>query len=142
MQPKLTFICNPNNPTGTLLDLESIRKLLETTQGIVVVDEAYAEFCDVSAACLIGDYPNLIVLRTFSKAYGLAGARIGYGLAQKELIGCLEVVKPPYNINCFSQEVARYVLTHRDAFMPTIEAIRQTRDHVRETLLADRKSVV
>lgn len=136
LSPKVLFICNPNNPTGTLLEQSSIEKLIQKAQGIVVMDEAYAEFSGETMLPLIHKYPHVIVLRTFSKAYGLAGARIGYGIASEEMIESLDAIRPPYNVNSFSQEVAHYVITHREQWWPVIERIKASRDEMREKLMA------
>jgi len=110
-KPRLVFICNPNNPTGALIQKEDLYKILEATSGLVIVDEAYSEFiCDgyqeYSLIDSIGKFKNLIVLKTLSKAYGLAGLRIGFGLANEELIKALYSVKYPYNISLLSQNIA------------------------------------
>ncbi|MGL4799286.1 MAG: histidinol-phosphate transaminase [Cellulosilyticaceae bacterium] len=133
--PKVIFLCNPNNPTGTLLSTEALQRIVATAKGIVVLDEAYAEFHEDCSLEVMKAYPNVIVLRTFSKAYGLAGARVGYGLASEALIQCLETVRPPYNLNIFSQEVGRFVMTHKKAFDQAIQWIKETRDEVRERLI-------
>lgn len=132
--PKLVFLCTPNNPTGCVVSESLVRKVLENTTGVVVIDEAYGEFDEGSYSDWIHECERLIVLRTFSKAYGLAGARIGYGMAQEALIRCLEVIKPPYHLNRFTQELASYVITHRHVYEPCIEKIKQTREKVREFL--------
>lgn len=109
-QPKVVFICTPNNPTGNVASLEGIRKVLDNVSCPVVIDEAYEEFTGESAVNLIKDYPQLIVLRTFSKAYGIAGLRIGYGISNEEMIDIIGVAKPPYNVSSFSQAVATFIL--------------------------------
>lgn len=104
--PKILFLCNPNNPTGKEIKIKDIKKILEEINCIVVVDEAYAEFNDKTMISYINDYPNMIILRTFSKAYNLAGIRVGYGIASKNLIEALEIVKTPFNLNTLSQLIA------------------------------------
>lgn len=95
---KIIFICNPNNPTGTVTPLSEIEKVVK--QGVLVcVDEAYIEFGGESAVSLIKQYPNLIVIRSFSKWAGLAGLRLGYGMMSTNLVGGLMKIKPPYNVN-------------------------------------------
>lgn len=109
--PKLTFICNPNNPTGNVQSPETIRQILESSKGIVVVDEAYVDFCpDQSVLPWIEKYPNLVVLQTLSKAWGLAGARIGLAFASPEIIRVMNRVKFPYNIGKPSIEIASAAL--------------------------------
>src|SRR5699024_1344840 len=105
-RPKLMFICSPNNPTGNKINKESLRELVGRFPGIVAVDEAYGEFSNHNLADLVEEFPNLIILRTFSKALGLAGLRIGYCIASKEVAKQINRVKPPYNINSFSQRAA------------------------------------
>lgn len=104
--PKILFICNPNNPTGKEIKAKEIKKILEEVNCIVVVDEAYAEFNDITMIPYIDKYPNMIVLRTFSKAYNLAGIRVGYAIANKDIIKALEIVKTPFNLSTLSQLIA------------------------------------
>jgi histidinol-phosphate aminotransferase len=101
---KMIFICSPNNPTGNLMDKKSIYRILENFNGIVVVDEAYIDFApEVSMTGDLDKYPNLVVIQTFSKAWGLAALRIGMGFASEEIIGILNLIKPPYNISGLTQ---------------------------------------
>jgi histidinol dehydrogenase len=96
---KVVFICNPNNPTGNTQNLDDIIKIIEEFDGIVVVDEAYIDFCeDKTLLPYLNQYPNLVILQTFSKAWGLAGARLGLAFASTEIIGVLNKVKFPYNV--------------------------------------------
>lgn len=102
---KIVFICSPNNPTGNLIDLQSIKTVCEAVNSIVVVDEAYIDFSsDGSAIKLIEKFDNLVVMRTFSKAWGLSGVRCGYCAANKEIITLLMKVKAPYTINKLTEE--------------------------------------
>ncbi|RRB07420.1 histidinol-phosphate transaminase [Larkinella rosea] len=97
---KLLFVCSPNNPTGNLIDSRDIKTLLANFNGLVVVDEAYIDFADTqSFTSLLDQYPNLVVLQTFSKAWGLAALRSGMCFASEELINVLNKIKPPYNIS-------------------------------------------
>ncbi|MDF2593691.1 MAG: hisC [Clostridia bacterium] len=121
--PKVVFLCNPNNPTGSLLTFEEIKYITELSKGLVVVDEAYGEFCDVTALPLIKTYNNIVILKTFSKAYALAGARVGYGIADKEVIDLINTVRVPYNLNIFSQEAATWAIQNRAVFEPIIKNI-------------------
>lgn len=103
---KLIFLCSPNNPTGQIIPLADIEKILATKK-IVVVDEAYIEFApEKSAAKLLKKYPNLIILRTFSKAWGLAGLRVGCGLMDADAIAVLQKVRAPYSVDSLSQKLA------------------------------------
>jgi len=104
---KIIWICSPNNPTGNSLDRIDIETILNHFNGIVVVDEAYINFSkQKSFAQSLIDYPNLVVLQTLSKAWGLAGIRIGMAFASSEIIAYMNKVKPPYNINVVTQELA------------------------------------
>ena len=129
-KPKLIFICSPNNPTGNILELDRLRGLLENFNGIVVVDEAYGEFCSHSAIEYIAQYPNLVVLKTFSKAMGLAGLRIGYLIANKGLVEQISIVKPPYNVSSISQRAARLVLENIDIIRERISKIVAERERL------------
>lgn len=128
---KVIWIANPNNPTGNiLLTLEQIEKLLQKFKGLVVVDECYFEFSRVTAASLIARFPNLIVLRSFSKSYGLAGVRFGYALADAGLIALLR--KPmeanlTFSVNCFAQRSALTVLMSRARAKKFIEKFMRTK---------------
>ena len=130
-QPKVTVICNPNNPTGDLLPASYIEEVLKAADNIVFVDEAYMEFAQKeSVISLIEKYPNLIVLRTLSKAFALAGMRCGYLVAQKELIEAIAKVKAPYNLNAFTQLFAPIVVRHRKEIFRVRDAINAERDRL------------
>jgi histidinol-phosphate aminotransferase len=102
---KIIFICSPNNPSGNLIKEEDVKKVLRSFEGIVVIDEAYIDFSDDrSFLNVMNVYPNLVILQTFSKAYGMAGLRIGMAFAHEEIISIMNKVKPPYNLNEFSIE--------------------------------------
>ncbi|MFC4231193.1 histidinol-phosphate transaminase [Parasediminibacterium paludis] len=104
---KLIWLCSPNNPTGNSLNRADIETVLNNFNGIVVVDEAYINFAKQKTFIQeLGEYPNLVVLQTFSKAWGLAGLRLGMTFASKEIIAILNKTKPPYNINQVTQELA------------------------------------
>ncbi len=110
-QTKILFICSPNNPSGNRMNTEDIRKLLANFPGIVVVDEAYIDFSThTSATQWLDHFPNLVVLQTFSKAWGLAGIRLGMAFANQAIIDLLNKVKPPYNINQLTQDTAYMAL--------------------------------
>ncbi len=104
---KLLFICSPNNPTGNLISSESIKNLLINFNGLVVIDEAYIDFSDQESwISELDNYPNLIITQTLSKAYGLAGIRLGLCFASAEIIAVLNKIKPPYNVNELTQQKA------------------------------------
>jgi histidinol-phosphate aminotransferase len=103
---KIIWICSPNNPTGNSIDRASIEMVLNNFNGIVVIDEAYINFSKQKSFIQeLADYPNLVVLQTLSKAWGLAGLRLGMAFASVEIISILDKVKPPYNINTATQEL-------------------------------------
>ncbi len=105
---KLIFLCSPNNPTGNILNKKDILHLCKSYNAIIIVDEAYIDFAESSTlAEEVKNYPNLIVMRTFSKAWGLAGIRLGYCIANEEIINLLFKIKAPYNIN----SLTTYALT-------------------------------
>lgn len=104
---KLLFLCSPNNPTGNSFEARSIERLIKEFKGIVVIDEAYIDFSnEESWASRLGDFPNLIVTQTLSKAYGMAGIRLGICYASEEIISVLNRIKPPYNVNELTQQKA------------------------------------
>lgn len=112
---KLLVICRPNNPTGNLIPREDIRQVLETFKGVVVVDEAYIDFCpEESLVDWVNQWPNLIVVQTLSKAYGMAGLRVGMAIADPEWIRLLNEIKPPYNLSTIVQETALELLESTD----------------------------
>ncbi|NLV85328.1 MAG: histidinol-phosphate transaminase [Spirochaetales bacterium] len=112
---KLLFICSPNNPSGTVIPLSDIAKIAGHFEGITVVDEAYHDYSkEVSAVTLMNEFPKLVVLRTMSKAWGLAGVRIGMAVAQREVVDAMNKVKYPYNLSIVAQESAMEALDHVD----------------------------
>ncbi len=106
----IVFACSPNNPSGNAMDEAAIRALATGVAGLVVIDEAYQEFSGTTGVELLGDYRNLAVLRTFSKAFSLAGLRVGYLLADAEVARNINKVRLPYNVNVFSQAAAGALL--------------------------------
>ena len=104
---KVIFLCSPNNPTGNLLSNDKIKAIVQEFRGLVVIDEAYIDFTQSkSFAEELHDYPNLVVLQTFSKAWGLAGLRLGMAFASKDIINILNKIKYPYNVNVQTQDLA------------------------------------
>ena len=104
---KITFLCSPNNPTANSFESKKIEKILENTKGLVVIDEAYIDFSSQQSwLSKLQKYPNLIVVQTLSKAYGLAGIRLGICYASQEIISVLTKIKPPYNVNELTQKKA------------------------------------
>jgi histidinol-phosphate aminotransferase len=130
-QPHVTIICSPNNPTGCLIEHTDLRKLLETSRGLIVIDEAYHEFAGQSVVPLLSEYENLVVLRTFSKAMAFAALRVGYLLAAPELVTEIRKAVLPYNLNAFSQLAAETALEKYSTLLgPTVEAIISERERL------------
>ncbi len=112
-QTKVMFLCSPNNPTGNDLAVDEVRKVLDAFGGITVIDEAYIDFSDrESYLNLLSSYPNLIILQTFSKAWGMASVRLGMAFAQPEIIRYFNKVKYPYNINILTQRFVMEAVDH------------------------------
>jgi len=136
LQPALVLLTSPNNPTGTALELQTIIEILaaaaEVPEGcVVVVDEAYAEFRRAqtpSALQLLASSPNLVVTRTMSKAFALAGARLGYLAASSEIVDALRVVRLPYHLSAVTQAVARTALRHSSELLASVAQLRAERD--------------
>jgi len=132
---KLIFLCSPNNPTGQTIPLVDIEKVLATGK-ITVVDEAYVEFAaKKSSVKLLKKYPNLVILRTFSKAWGLAGLRVGYGLMDAEIIAILQKVRAPYSVNALSQKLALKALKKQKKMEAVVQKILLEREKLAEAFL-------
>lgn len=133
-EPHIVFLCSPNNPTGTALPLELVEAVHEAApRALVVVDEAYAEFArpgTPSAATLLAGRPRLVVSRTMSKAFALAGGRLGYLAADPALVDALRLVRMPYHLSTVTQATARAALAHADVLLSTVEAIKDQRDRI------------
>ncbi len=131
--PSLVFLCSPNNPTGTALELETIRELHDAAPGMVIVDEAYAEFRRAgvpSAVTLLPECPRLVVTRTMSKAFALAGARVGYLAAAPVVVEALQLVRLPYHLSALTQAAARVALEFSGELLASVEALRVQRDRL------------
>ncbi len=128
INPKLILLCNPNNPTGYLIPSQAIKKLLESVDSFVIVDEAYIEFAEVSMVAELEDYQNLIVLRTFSKALGLAGLRLGYMVADVNIVKMVSKVKAPYSLNALSQAFGLMALKNKTLIHKYVENIKFERE--------------
>lgn len=132
---KIIFICSPNNPTGNLMNEDKVKTILTSFNGIVVVDEAYIDFAETKGFVpLLNQYPNLVVLQTFSKAWGMAALRIGTAFASKEIVAVLNKIKPPYNINLLTQEAALEALEHESIKDEMVQKILAQRDLLRNEL--------
>ncbi len=132
-RPDVVFLCSPNNPTGTALHLDVVRAVLGAAPGMVVVDEAYAEFArpgTASALSLLPEHPRLVVTRTMSKAFGFAGGRLGYLAADPAVVDAVQLVRLPYHLSALTQAAARAALAHADALLATVESIKAERDRI------------
>lgn len=133
---KLIFICSPNNPTANSMAFAEIEKVLNGFKGMVVVDEAYIDFSkEHSLVNQIGKYPNLVVLQTLSKSFGLAGIRLGIALADPQVIAYMMKVKAPYNVNKLTSRMALQAFEHIDHVTGNIEAILNERERVIQKLI-------
>jgi histidinol-phosphate aminotransferase len=137
-KPSLTFITTPNNPTGTVIALDEIAVLAEAAarvNGLLVIDEAYAEFSNLpSAVTLIKKYPNLIVIRTMSKAFAFAGARLGYLIADQEIVSAMFLVRLPYHLSSLTQAAAEAALEFQAELLGTVSSLITAREFVTSEL--------
>ncbi|GHD15401.1 histidinol-phosphate transaminase [Nocardiopsis kunsanensis] len=143
-RPSVVFLTSPNNPTGTALDLDDVRRIAEAAPGVVVVDEAYAEFRregTPSALTLLEEHPRVIVSRTMSKAFALAGARVGYLAAHPAVVEALQLVRLPYHLSAVTQAVAVTALSHADELLSTVADLRAERDGLVDWLRGEGFSV-
>jgi histidinol-phosphate aminotransferase len=129
-QAAVTIVCSPNNPTGTSLPLADVERLCRDGDGLVVIDEAYHEFCGETAVPLLERHPNLVVLRTFSKAMALAGLRVGYLLASPELVREVNKARLPYNVNFFTQTAALEALADYTPLAASVQRIVALREEL------------
>ena len=136
---KLIFLCSPNNPVGTTLQIEHIAEIARATKALVIVDEAYIEYSkEPSSVRLIKEYPNVVVLRTLSKAWGLAGVRCGVVIAQPSIINALSLVQGPFAIPYHSQDSAAHCLERRNTVMEQVATTRIERARVASKLASSR----
>ena len=131
---KIIFLCTPNNPSGTLIDKEDIKRVLESTDALIVADEAYFEFSEVNNVDLLKDYDNLLLLRTFSKVFGLSGMRIGYAISNPEFIEYMHRVKPVFSLTKLSYVAASAVLDDEEYIKKSIEIGIQSREFLYENM--------
>jgi histidinol-phosphate aminotransferase len=133
-QASLTIICSPNNPTGTSLSSADVERLCRASDSLVVIDEAYHEFSARTVVPLLDRHPNLVVLRTFSKAMALAGLRVGYLLASPELVREVNKARLPYNVNFFSQMAAIAALEEKEALATSVRRLIGERERLLDRL--------
>ncbi|MHB8125663.1 MAG: histidinol-phosphate transaminase [Desulfitobacteriaceae bacterium] len=130
----IIILCSPNNPTGTLFERVELLRLVRETGKIIIMDEAYAEFSGESIIDEINNYPNLLVMRTFSKAFALAGLRLGYLLGQAATIDLVNRVKQPFNVNVFTQRAGIIALNYLEQYRVQVEAIKAETTKLYEVL--------
>lgn len=134
---KLVFICSPNNPTGNLIPREVVHEIARNFHGIVVIDEAYIDFANEGSLLPnIKNSPNLVILQTFSKAWGMAGIRLGMAFGSQEIIDILNRIKPPYNINSITQRMALEQIANENAKDSAVTVILREREILRSKLEA------
>lgn len=134
-QLKLIFICSPNNPTSNSMNTDTVIRILDEFQGVVIIDEAYIDFSErLSFMQLLERYNNLIVMQTFSKAWGMAGVRLGMAFTSPEIIHYFNKVKPPYNISKVNQEAILEKITNTDRFRKEVEIILSERQRMQNEL--------
>jgi threonine-phosphate decarboxylase len=138
---KMVFLCNPNNPTSLLIPTEQLTKIVEEAQArdiLVFLDEDFLEFVEgeqaFSLISHIGKYPNLFILRSFTKLYGLTGLRVGYGIASKDIIDVLLCAKIPWNVNCLAQSAAVVALKDEEHLQSTYKLVREEKAFLQEGL--------
>ncbi len=132
---KMIFICSPNNPTGNIINAQVIEKILKSFDGLVIIDEAYIDFSESNSWIeQLSEFPNLIITQTFSKAWGMAGARVGMAFANEEIISYLNKVKPPYNISSANQELILKGLTNTIKSSQSIQILIKERNRLMDEL--------
>jgi histidinol-phosphate aminotransferase len=133
-EPAITFVCSPNNPTGTPQKLDVVRAALDARRGLVVVDEAYGEFGGESATTILPRHDRLAIIRSFSKSWRLAGARIGYLLAHPWLVEAIQVARLPYHLSALTQACGEVAVRHAGAALSAVEEIVAERDRLGKEL--------
>ncbi len=131
LNPDIVVLCSPNNPTGTVLDAHVLEHLVQNFEGLVIVDEAYAEFRDgshQSALAAYANHPKVVVTRTMSKAFSCAGLRLGYAVAHPEIVAACQLVRLPYHLSAVTQAVARAALAHSAELLGQVALLRSERD--------------
>lgn len=131
----LTFIANPNAPSGTFIPKRALARLARRLKGVLVIDEAYADFADENCSSLFKKFPNVLITRSFSKSYSLAGMRVGFALGDRALIEALLKVKDSYNVDRLAQAAAEAAFRDQRHLRRTVKRIRRTRERLSRTLL-------
>ena len=132
---KILFFCSPNNPSGNLMQAELIEQYLHKFDGLVVVDEAYIDFTDSKSwASRLAEFPNLLVMQTMSKAWGMAALRLGMAFASEEIMAVLNKIKPPYNISALTQQEALKILEHTEAQQQMVQQLLREKENLKLSL--------
>jgi histidinol-phosphate aminotransferase len=134
--PDVVFVCSPNNPTGNVQPVEAVASLAARTDALVIVDEAYIEFGGATCLPLLAAHPNVAIVRTFSKAFASAGARVGYVLAAPAVVDDLQRVRLPYHVSALTQAAGIAALHHAHEALDILASIRMERDHIFAALQA------
>ena len=138
-KPSLIFVTTPNNPTGNSIkysELSELARIAKSVKALLIIDEAYAEFSsEKSGLALISEFPNVVIVRTMSKAFALAGARLGYLVADKDLVKALLLTRLPYHLSAPTQAIAAVALKNRVALQKEVELLKNERERVRESLI-------
>ncbi|MGI6747295.1 MAG: histidinol-phosphate transaminase [Anaerovoracaceae bacterium] len=134
-KPAAVILSNPCSPTSLVMSREDILKIVENSNNLVIIDEAYMDFSDQSIIKVAEKYDNLILLKTCSKALGLAAIRLGFAVASKPIARALHAVRSPYNVNAITQEIGRVIFSHPDYIKKSIEKIKEARDQLYSGLL-------
>lgn len=133
-QAALTIVCNPNAPSGSFIEIQELASLANELKGVLLVDEAYVDFAEDNCSRLIKQFDNLMILRSMSKGYSLAGIRLGYGIAQPDLINGLQKVRDSYAVDAVAIAAATAAIKDRDYFQRTIKKVKQQRAKLTEQL--------
>ncbi|HXG59964.1 MAG TPA: histidinol-phosphate transaminase [Planctomycetota bacterium] len=134
VRAKIVFVASPNNPTGNAVPADDLERLIEGSPGIVLLDEAYADFCGQDFARRVREFENVVVSRTFSKSHGLAALRVGYGLANRRLMEKLYCAKTPLTLSALSEAIALEALADKSFMRETVETVRRERVRLAERL--------
>ena len=134
-QANLTLLCNPNAPSGTMIETDEVAHLAKKLNGVLIVDEAYADFADSNCLELVDKHKNVLILRSFSKGYSLAGLRFGYGIGHRKLIAGLNKVKDSYNCDAISALLATEAITDQEAMQENARKVRQERERLTQRLV-------
>ncbi len=132
----LTIVCNPNAPSGTFINTSELASLADELEGVLLIDEAYVDFAEENCAGLVKDFDNVVILRSMSKGYSLAGLRFGYAIAQPDLVAGLMKVKDSYNVNAVAIAVATAAIKDQQYFKENVEKVKADREKLTEKLRA------